>query len=202
MSSYADKIAELKKREAEFANELSRLADKRKEYSLAAVGGDGRAQKQIADVDFEEQALRRDAATVSCAIETAEALERQEAQDAQAQQLSKVRDEASRTAEALIAVNVEVDAMLKLLREAFERRAELLQNLSRTGLVDGALVMRMSTKAPASAAAQFAGLGRFLALEMTPVSAQRPLVDSNSVLLGLANSAPRVRPRMATKAVS
>jgi hypothetical protein len=202
MSSYADKIAELKKREAELVKELATLADRRKEFALAAADGDGRAIKQIADVDFQSAALARDRATIGSALEAAQALLRQEAQDDQAQQLSRLRDEAGRHAEGIITLNVEIDAMLKLLREAFERRAELLQNLSRTGLVDGTLIMRMGTKASPTSAAALHGLGRYLALEMTPVSSQRSLADGNGPLLALSKQNSRVRPRVTTKAVS
>jgi hypothetical protein len=200
MSGYQQRISELQKREAELVNELSRLTARRKEFALAATAGDGRAIKTIADIDFEEQALRRDRATVGSALEAAEALARQEAQDEQAHLLSARRDEGSRCAEGIVTLNIEIDATLKLLREMFERHALLLRQLGNTELIDRALVMRMASKMPATSAAQFAGLGRYLNIEMVPASAQRALADSNTILLGLANSTPRVRPRQ-SKAV-
>jgi hypothetical protein len=71
------------------------------------------------------------------------------------------------------------------LREVFERRAALLVELGNTDAVDRQLVLRLSQRAGPTSAAQHAGLARHLSLEMTPNAAQRPLADTNPVLLGI-----------------
>jgi hypothetical protein len=82
----------------------------------------------------------------------------------------------------------------------FERRATLLVELGNSEACDRNLVLRLSQRAGPTSAAHHCGLNRYLALEMTPNAAQRPLADTNSVLLGVgeapaANDAPKLAPR-------
>jgi hypothetical protein len=114
-----------------------------------------------------------------------EALIKQQELDAEAAERRAREGEAYTHARALIALNEELDLALVALREQFERRASILSGLANTGVVDLGLVMRLGHKSHATSSAHRAGLGRYLAMEMTPVVAQRPLADSNSLLLSI-----------------
>jgi hypothetical protein len=180
----------LRKRAAEVASQIGALADKRKSYSLAASEGDARARKAIADADYERDALLKEAATVADALEIGEALTRQQALDAEAAQRRERSIEAYQAARGVVALNEEIDLALSRLREQFERRSIILRSLANTSICDPALLMRLANKAVPTSAAHRAGLGRFLNLEMTPIIAQRPLADSNVVLLGIGEAPP------------
>jgi hypothetical protein len=190
VASYADKISEFNKRIADIAAKLTSLGDRRKSYSLAAASGDARALKQVGEVDWELDALRKEQQTVASAIETAQALEKQHELDAEAE-LQRAREGAAyQAARAIASLNLELDQELVRLRGAFERRAILLKALGETGAVDAALVMRLHHKSLATSAAQLVGLSRFLNLEMTPTASQRPLASSNEMLLRIGSEPP------------
>jgi hypothetical protein len=200
MSTFTDRINQFNKQIAALGTKITGLADKRKSFSLAASEGDTHARKEIADVDFELEGLRKEAMALSSALETAEALAKQEALD---QQQKAERDravEAARHAEAVAALNVELDDRLRQLRDVFERRAGLLAALGNFNILDPSLLMRMSGKSGPTSAAQFVGLGRYLALEMVPAHVMRPLTDGNDPLLGIAKKvsppAPNRTPRL------
>jgi hypothetical protein len=175
----------LKKRAAEVASQIGALADRRKEYSLAASEGDARAKKVIADADYERDALLKEAATVADALEIGEALARQQVLDAADAQRREQAIEAYKAARGVVTLNEELDLALVHLREMFERRAVMLKSLANTATVDPALLMRLSNKSGPTSAAHHAGLGRHINLEMTPVVSQRPLAHSNALLLGI-----------------
>jgi hypothetical protein len=185
MASYSDKIQEFHRRISDIAAKLTGLADKRKSYSLAAASGDPRALKQVGEVDWELDALRKEQQTITSAIETATALEKQHELEATAAEEHSRKIEAHKSAQAVAAINTELDALLVQLRECFERRALHLRSLSNTGIVDPNLIMRLTNRAGPTSAAHAAGLGRHINLDMVPVVAQRPLADSNSLLLSI-----------------
>src|SRR5260370_24324049 len=137
MSTYANRLSQLPARLTDVGTQLSSLADRRKSFSLAAATGDATARKQIADTDAEAEALRREEQTISAAVETAVALDKQQELEAQAAEEHARQVDAHRHAQGVIALNLEIDAALVHLREMFERRAVLLAGLARTHNVDG-----------------------------------------------------------------
>jgi hypothetical protein len=202
VASYADKINEFNRRIADIASKLASLGDKRKSYSLAAASGDARALKQVGEVDWELDALRKEQQTLNSAVETAEALERQSELEVKAEEDRARQQDAYRAARGVVSLNEEIDLALKTMREMFERRAVILKSLANTGVCDPNLVMKLASRSGPTSAAHAAGLGKFVNLEMTPVVAQRPLADSNSLLLGIgtppsgngSNGKPLLRP--------
>jgi hypothetical protein len=199
MSTFAAKISELNKQIKTIGEKLASLADRRKEFSLAASDGDSHARKQITDVDFELTSLRTEAMTLGAALETAQALEKQQQLEEQQKAEQARLAEAARHAEVIAAMNAELDDRLGQLRECFERRAGLLAALGNFNVIDAPLLMRMSGKSGPTSAAQFVGLGRYLGLEMVPANAWRPLTDSNPPLLGISKKAsppPNRTPRL------
>ena len=190
MASYSDKIEEFHRRISDIAAKLTGLADKRRSYSLAAASGDPRALKQVGEVDWELDALRKEQQTINSAIETATALEKQHELDAEAEARRAREGAAYKAARAVCTINLELDQELIRLREAFERRAVLLKALGDTNAVDLGLIARLSNRSNATSAAQLAGLNRFLNLEMTPTASMRPLATSNELLLRIGSEPP------------
>jgi hypothetical protein len=206
VSSLASRLETLKRRAAEVATALTSLADRRKSYSLAASEGDERARKQISDIDIEFDSLKREETTVLSALECGEALAKQQAIDAAGEQQRQRDEQAYKASRAVIALNAEIDEELVRLRQLFERRAHLLSELAACGERERALAVRLTNKAGPTAAAQMAGLSRFLNLEMTPTAAVRPLTTANEILLtigalpdGDGKSNGKLLPRPVTK---
>jgi hypothetical protein len=188
VSTYEDRIVAFKDQIASIGKQLAELGARRKSYSLAAASGDQKAIKQIQECDALTGELTKQEQTISSAVETALALERQEQQSAEAAARHERNVAAHQISRAVIALNEELDSRLRQLREVFERRAALLVELGNTEAADRALVMRLSHRAGPTSAAQHAGLAKFLNVEMTPNSAVRPLSDTNSVLLGIGEA--------------
>jgi hypothetical protein len=185
VSDYASKISEFNKRIADIGQKLTGLADRRRSYAFAAAQGDTRAAKQITDTDFEEASLIKEQQTLNSAIETAHALEKQHELEAAATEEHSRQVDAHKCAQAVAALNSELDLMLQQLREAFERRAVCLRSLGNYAVADPALLMRLSNRAGPTSAAHHAGLGKFIHIDMVPVVSQRPLADANVLLLGI-----------------
>jgi hypothetical protein len=196
VSSYQDKIAALRERLTDVGKQLISLADKRKSYSLAAAEGDERARQQIADLDFQLDATRREEGTLSSAVEAAQALQRQAEREAEAKQRHEREIEAYQHARAIVALNEEIDLGLKQLREMFERRQAMLVALGNSGACDLGLITRLSHRSGANAAAAYAGLTKYFAMEMTPNSAVRPLSTANEILLKVGQPPAQARVRL------
>jgi hypothetical protein len=201
MSGYADKISLLRERLSDVSRQLISLADKRRSYSLAASEGDAKARKEIADLDFQLDAVRKEEGTLGSALEIAQALARQEQADAAARSRHENAVEAHSLARALISLHEEIDLRLRQLREVFERRATVLAQLAATEAVDSLFVARLSNKAQATRATCAAGLHRFLSLETCAPQSMLPLSDGNAQLLSVGappDGKPKVRPRPLT----
>jgi hypothetical protein len=188
MSSYESKISEFRSKIADIGRQLAELGNRRRSYSLAAVEGDSAARKQIADIDFETDELRKQEGTLASAIETAAALDRRREADAAAALSHDKQVEAYGLARGVVTLNEEIDLALKRLREMLERRASLLNQLAATELVDATLTTRLASKAPLTRACCAAGLHRFIQVETVSPQAMIPLADGNAQLLGIGES--------------
>jgi hypothetical protein len=188
MSSFTDRIGLFRQRAADITTKLASLADQRKDYALDAVEQKPSALKSIADLDHEAESLRKEEQTLNCAIELAEARQRQEVLDLEQQKRRQREVEAHNHAQAIAALNCEIDEVLVQLRAIFERRASLLVGLARTELVDPTFVARFGNKAGATRAACCAGLHRYLALETVAPSSMVPLASTNPTLLGIGKA--------------
>jgi hypothetical protein len=199
----AGRIKGFKDQIASIGRQLAELGVRRRSYSLAAVEGDSAARKQIADIDFETDELRKQEATVASAVETALALERQEQHDAQNAAHHERSVEAYGLARGVVTLNEEIDLALKQLRQMLERRASLLNQLAALDVVSPVVITRLATKAPVTRACCAAGLHKFLQVETVSPQAMIPLADGNAQLLGIGsppddktpNDKPRVTPR-------
>src|SRR5260221_12958812 len=147
MSTYADRLSQLRARLTDVGKQLSSLADRRKSFSLAAATGDATARKQIADTDAEAEALRREAQTISAAVETAVALDKQQELEAQAAEEHARQVDAHRHPQGVIALNLAIDAALVHLREMFERRAVVLAGRAKAHNVGMVVVCRLRGQA-------------------------------------------------------
>jgi hypothetical protein len=188
MSSLSDRLGQLRQRAASIAAELTSLADKRRGYSLAATEADSKAVKAISDIDVQMDSLKREETTVRSAEEVATALQQHEHDEAQAKEQHEREVAAHNTASAIGALQSEIDARLVELRQCFERRAAMVQELSNTRLVDLSLLSKLSSKSPATRACCHHGLDRFIAIERTSVQGRMPLADANVLLAGIGKA--------------
>jgi hypothetical protein len=112
MHGYSERIAALKQRITTIGTQLASVADRRKSYALAASDGDTTALKEITALDFEADALRKDSATLSSAIETAEAITKQQVLEAEQTARRQREVEAHNHAAAVITLHSEIDDAL------------------------------------------------------------------------------------------
>src|SRR6516162_1961677 len=77
MSSYADKVAILRRRVHDISRELATLLERRKQHALEAVDGNERAKKIVAEIEFAADGLRRESQQCEIGIELAEQRQRE-----------------------------------------------------------------------------------------------------------------------------
>jgi hypothetical protein len=185
VSDYESKATELNTRVAGIDAQVAALDAERKSASLPAANGNKDALKTIARVDGQIEALLRERAILTSATAAVEELIAAEAveaeQRAQHERLVKAGDAAS----AIVTLHEEIDTALAALRQLFERRAVLLRDLGATEVASPLVVAKLASKGGATAAAQAAGLNRYVELTSVPNIAARPLADANSVLLSI-----------------
>jgi hypothetical protein len=182
----AARISQLQQRASALAAAMVTLRDERRAHSLAAVfEADKKALKIITDADLQLDSLAKEQQTISSAIETAEALLRQQHLEAEAAERTQLAIEANRCAQAAASINVEIDALMKALREAFERRAVALGALQRTAVADGTYIARLSNKGTATRAACAQNLHRWLDISAVSPMSHLPLASTNPQLLAI-----------------
>jgi hypothetical protein len=148
------------------------------------LGGNG-ALRQAAGIELKVTELRRERALATAA--TARIQQQQRDQAAAAEQAAqRQRANAARgIAVAIMALQVEIDAQLKELAERCARRSSLLAQLAANELVEPALIMRLSARAPLTRAACHHGLHRFVELQTVSPQGMIALADSNALLAGI-----------------
>ena len=183
MINGGDRATELATRATDVAARLDVLYARRRELSLAAAENDRTALKQIESIDAEASKLLAQQATLTDAVRLAEEQDRARVAGRGAADRQKHLAEAAKIASAALKVSAEIDGQLVALTRAFERRAKLLAELSRTGCLLGPHVsQRYLSKTAGSAAARAAGLDRFINIEHVAPAHQRTLSETSSVL--------------------
>ena len=184
MTDYGSKIADLEKRAADLGAKLTRLADRRGQYAFDATEGDKAAIGAISDIDTQVETLRREQEILTAAIERARHLQREQEADVARRDRQHREAEARKTADAVVAINNELDRAMTALRQRFERRAELIGALGRTGVFPSTFTLRLLQKIGPTSAARAAGLNDYLSLEPVPVHLVKSLAESNGSLRG------------------
>jgi vacuolar-type H+-ATPase subunit I/STV1 len=185
MSSHQDRADALKLRVDAINAQVNDLSVERHLNALSAVNGDKEALRTIARIDTQIDALLKERATVASASEQIEKLIATEAAEAEQRALHARQVEAHKHASAICALHTAIDQELNALRQLFERRAEQLAHLARTEAVNSMVLAKLGSKGGATAAAQAAGLHKYIELHQVPAVATRPLADCNAVLIGI-----------------
>jgi hypothetical protein len=163
---------------------------------IAADFPNNGALKRAAAIESRVTTLRREKALALAA----QSRIKQQQQDEAAQAAQAVeRERASKAREiatAIMALHSEIDLAVKQLCEQCARRVSLLAQLAQTELVDSAMLMRLSGRAPLTRAACYHGLHRFLELQVVSPQGMIALSDSNSLLAGVAAPAAPTRQRL------
>jgi hypothetical protein len=196
----ATRITQLRDRAAVLAAQMVSLRDERRAHSLAAVfDADKKALAIVTDADRQLDTLSKEQLTISSAIETAEALLKQQHLEAEQAERTALAVEANRCAQVVSTINIELDTMLQALREAFERRAVALGALARTGVPDVAYVNKLSNKLTATRAACAVGLHKFIDLNAVSQVSHLPLASTNTALLAIGVPPEPTSPPRSTK---
>jgi hypothetical protein len=182
MSDYATRIAEMARRVSGIDLRLKSINDERISHSIEAAQGSTSALKKVAALDAEADQLCKSRSILTNAADLLDAQLREEEQAAAAADREQRSAEARKVGAALCALNGEIDLAMVQLRQMFERREAMVCELGGLGGINPSTVKMQCSKEPASAAARYAGLARFLAIEPVTVSAIRPLASSNGIL--------------------
>ena len=165
MSGYAERIAELAHRVTGIDLRLKAIDEERVANSVEASQNGTVALKKIASLDAEADQLRRSKETLSSAADQFDAQLKEEEAAAAAGLTAERAAKAKKIGSGICAVQSEIDLMLVQLREAFERREQMINELHRGGGIDLRTSFRLASRENATAAAYHARLNRFLNLE-------------------------------------
>jgi hypothetical protein len=182
MSSYAQRIVELAHRVTGIDQRLVSIAEERGSHAVEAAQGGKTALQRIASLDAELDQLTKSKATLTDAASQLDAQMRAEELEALMQSRAEREQKAREIGSAVVAVQSEIDHAMVQLREMFERRETLLNQLHRAGGIDSRATFRLASKENANAAAYHAQLNRFLDLSHIGPQQQRPLSDSDRVI--------------------
>jgi hypothetical protein len=181
-SRHGARIADLEAKLAAIAEAIAMLPFRRKQHALAAVEGDADARRQIEQIDTEGTDLQRQLQLTSAALEEAERLDRQHMDKESAIEKARREAEAKKIGSALITANIEIDAMLVQVREAFERRERMINELRAAGGCDARQAFRLASREAVSAAFYAARLHQHAAFEPVGVQQIRPLASANKTI--------------------
>jgi hypothetical protein len=183
MSGIVERLAELSRRVTGVDLRLAAIFNERKSVAIEASQGGRTALKKVAELDQEEDQLRRSKTTYTLAADELDVMLREEEAAVAAGKHELNQAKARELGAALITLNLELDDLLLHTREAFERREGVLNALHRTAEgINARTAFKWASKENATAAAYFARLNRFLNLEPMQPSSHRPLSDANRVI--------------------
>jgi hypothetical protein len=196
----ASRIHKMRAHADDVAARIADFKDARSSASLRAIfDADKQALRVIRDADIALDALSKEALTISCALEQAEALLKQEHHDEEHRERRALALAAHQAAEAVAQLNIEIDAMLKALREAFERRQDLLGALAKSGVPDPTYVAKLAGKLGPTRAACAVGLHKYLDIQACSPVSHLPLTSTNPQLIAIGLPPEPTSPPRATK---
>jgi hypothetical protein len=187
---YASKVDELSRRVVAINTKLNTLVSRKQALAPMALDSEKAALKELERIDAEEATLVRERELTSLAAAEARRLQaEQQFEAAQEQQNRRVAD-ARKAADAVLALDQEIDDALIKLRELFERRKCCVDSLKASGIAPGYAVNRLYHKLGPTCAAHKAGLRDYFSIELvgpqqvaTLVSVdhwlERPLISDN-----------------------
>ena len=196
MNLHESKMTELQQRVIEIEASIRQLDEEYADIAGQFGTGDRSALKQAAAIEQKITDLRREKQLNSVAQVRIEQQQKDEQEQAEQQANHQKQIEARQYADAIAAINVELDRLLIQLRAQFERRHSLITQLGRTNVVDTSLVNRLISKSAPTRAACAAGLAKFLSLEVPAPGSLIPLAGVNQILIGVGKSAAPERPRL------
>jgi hypothetical protein len=190
MSNYENRIQELHRKVAEIDEALSVLESEANSIA-ATYNGDKETLKAAARLDEKRSWLRRERAL---AVKAGEIVLQQAKADAVAAEVEERRAtlaKARTIADGLQTLHAEIDDQLLLLRQALERRANLLRELAMTETATP-IVVKLQQKQVVDRAAAAAGLHRFLTLSTPAPGSFVQLRKAAQILVGVGREATPV----------
>jgi hypothetical protein len=193
------RVTTLQTRIAAIDASLSELDQKYNECASRFDGDPAALMKEAGIISTRIDTLKNDKCLLLAAGPQLELKHKAEEGEQEQQEKRKQLLAAREIADQIMALQVDLDRMLVNLREAFERRAVLLRALANTEAVDLGFANRFMAKGPITAAAQAAGLHRFIDIVTVATASVRALATSNSILVavgrGVEEPARAVPPR-------
>jgi hypothetical protein len=182
-------LHELRSRSAEIDLAIANLDREFAQLASKFDLGDKHALQQADGIEQRIGQLRREKLIIAGREQRlAQEQEDEQTQAAQAEHQARLV-QAKQLADSIMALHVEIDRMLVLVREKLAQRAGALQALQRTDLDQVALANRLSHRAVVTRAFCAAGLHKFAELQTVAPNSMVPLASANTVLLGVGRSA-------------
>lgn len=178
---HATRIMTLEQRGRVLAAQLEQLGEQRKQRSLAAAEGEERSLQQVMAADATIAKLRTESEAVRSAVEQLQSQQAEaDAEAARAEQEAR-QQQADELAAAALTLSDEVDATMRKLVDALQRRDQLLDQLG--AIRPDSFIQRLRTRPPVTAAARSANLHSFIHIEHVAPSSVCSLADASRGLV-------------------
>jgi hypothetical protein len=191
MSSFENRIQELNRRVSEIDEALGILDSEYNSIAANFSSADRETLRQAERLEQKVSWLKRERDLAVKATEQVQQQAKDETAAAEAGQRRATQTKAREICDALATLNVEIDDMLLLLRQALERRANCLRELAMTETATP-IVVKLQQKQVVDRAAAFAGLHRFLTLSTPAPGSFVQLRNANQILVGVGREAAPV----------
>jgi hypothetical protein len=186
MSDLAAKLAALREHAADIASRIASFKEQRNGAALLAIFEAHKPSIAIIEqADSALDALTKEQQTISSALSQAESLLAQEHRDAETRERTALSVEAHKCAQAICALNAELDTLLAQLADTFEKRQLLLRELQRTEVADPTYVSKLASRSGPTRAACRVGLHRFIDMVAVSPNSHLSLASTNPQLLGI-----------------
>jgi hypothetical protein len=191
MSSFENRIQELNRRVAEIDEALSILESEHNNIAATYSITDKETLKAVARLDEKLTWLKRERDLAIKATEQAEQQAKDEILAAETVQHQTKLAKARTIADGLQTLHAEIDDQLLLLRQALERRANLLRELAATETANQ-IVGKLQQKQVIDRAMAASGLHRFCSLSTPAPGSFVQLRNANQILVGVGRGAAPV----------
>jgi hypothetical protein len=161
-TSFESKITALSQRIVDLGRVVTNLKEKRSELAPSAVEGNQQARAELAQIDVEASHAEKESELIRDAIDQIKRLAAQAKEAAAARERGKREAAAGKIAERILATDTEIDGHLTQLRQLFEQRRVMANELRKTNCFDPYLVLKIHNQHAPTAACYAAGLREYI----------------------------------------
>ena len=182
MTDFETRIASLGQRIVDLGKVVTDLKGKRSALAPQAVEGDTQARTELQQIDEAASHAEQQSGLIRTAIDELKRLAQKAKDAAAAREQQKRVDAAQKVGAEILALDEQIDGLLKQLCQCLEERRAKASELNKLHFAEHHLVMRLHQRYGATHAAAYHGLRDYIGIEHVEPHHRRSLSDSDAWL--------------------